>query len=111
MAADVPIENEAAQFLRQSGFLRRLQQDALYANLRVAAHSYGCEVLHISYRHHPAVEFSVIMGDLQEHKNPALLCAKVCRLLWAASVHVSSSKVFVRCDRALVRVACVPEWD
>jgi hypothetical protein len=104
-------DDEAAQFLRKSGVLRQLQQQALEVNLRQAAHGQGSEILHISHRHQPAVEFSVLMGDLQEHKDPVLLRSKVCRLLWAASVRVSVSNVFARSHRALVRVACVPEWD
>ena len=99
------------QFLRESGVLRDMQQDALHANLRCVANSQGFELLHISHRHHPAVELSVYMGNQDEHNNSVRLRSQVCRLLRAASVRVSASKVFARYRRAVVRVACVPEWD
>ena len=104
-------EDEVEQFLHNSGVLRAMQQQAFEINLRTEANNQGFEILHISHRHHPAVEFSVIMGDLQGHKHPVLLRSRVCRLLWAASVCVSVSNVFARCHRSLVRVARVPEWD
>jgi hypothetical protein len=99
------------QLLRDSGVLRDMQQDALHANLRCVAESQGFELLHISYRRHPAVEFSVHMGCQEEHCNSVRLRSKVCRLLHAASVRVSASNVFARYRRAVVRVAFVPEWD
>jgi len=99
------------QLLRDSGVLRAMQQDALHANLRYVAESQGFELLHISHRHHPAVELSVYMGEWEEHHNTVRLRSKVCRLLHAASVRVPAANVFARYRRAVVRVACVPEWD
>ena len=99
------------QLLRDSGVLRAMQQDALHVNLRWVAESQGFDLLHISHRRHPAVEFSVHMGCQEEHCNSVRLRSKVCRLLHAASVRVSASNVFARYRRAVVRVACVPEWD
>ena len=102
---------DCSQLLRDSGVLRAMQQDALDINLRDVANSQGFELLHISHRHHPAFEFSVYMGSQDEHRNTVRLRSEVCRLLHAASVRVSASKVFARYRRAVVRVACVPEWD
>ena len=104
-------DDEVAQFLHDSGVLRAMQQDALEVNLRRVANSQGFELLHISHRHHPAVELALYMGDIGEHQNSVRLRSEVCRLLRAASVRVSASKVFARYRRAVVRVACVPEWD
>jgi hypothetical protein len=104
-------DDEVAQFLRDSGVLRAMQQQALEVNLRRVANDQGFELLHMSCRHHPALEFSAYMGNLDDHQNPVRLRSKVCRLLRAASVRVSASNVFARYHRAVVRVACVPEWD
>jgi hypothetical protein len=103
--------DEAARFLRESGALQVMQQDALEVNLRCVADSQGFELVHISHRHHPAVELSLHMGDSEEHRNTVRLRSEVCRLLHAASVRVSASKVFASYRRAVVRVACVPQWD
>ena len=103
--------DDVAQFLRDSGVLRTMQQDALDVNLRRVANGQGFELLHISHRHHPAVELSLYLGDVPEYRNSVRLRAKVCRLIRAASMRVSASKVFARYYRAVVRVACVPEWD
>jgi F420-dependent methylenetetrahydromethanopterin dehydrogenase len=103
--------DEAAQFLRESGVLRAMQRDAMDINLRDVANGQGFELLHISHRHHPVVEFSVYMGNQHEHHNTVRLRYEVCRLLRAASVRVSASNVFARYRRAVVRVACVPDWD
>jgi hypothetical protein len=99
------------QLLRDSGVLRAMQQDALDVNLRCVANSQGFELLHISHRHHPAVELSIYLGNLEEHCNTVRLRSKVCRLLHAASVRVSAANVFARYRRAVVRVAFVPAWD
>ncbi|MGO8927698.1 MAG: hypothetical protein ACLQU3_12505 [Limisphaerales bacterium] len=99
-----------SQLLRDSGVLRDMQQHALNVNLRCAAENQGFDLLDISHRHHPAVEFSVHMGCLEEHCNAVRLRSKVCRLLHAA-VRVSAANVFARYRRSVVRVAFVPEWD
>ena len=104
-------DDEVAQFLRDSGVLRAMQQDALEVNLRRVANSQGFELLHISHRHHPAVELALYLGDAGGQQNSVRLRSEVCRLLRAASVRVSASKLFARYRRAVVRVACVPEWD
>ena len=105
------VDDEIAQFLRDSGVIRAMQQQALEANLRHVASSQGFEVLHVSHRHYPAVEFSAYMGDLDDRHNTVHLRAQVCRLLRAASVRVRASNVFARYRRAVVRVACAPDWD
>jgi hypothetical protein len=104
-------EADARQLLRESGVLQAMQRDTLDINLRDVANSQGFELLHISHRHHPAVEFSVYLGNQEEHHNTVRLRSEVCRLLRAAAVRVSASKVFARYRRAVVRVICVPEWD
>jgi hypothetical protein len=104
-------EDEVAQFLRDSGVLRAMQQDAMDLNLRQVANSQGFELLHISHRHDPAVEMALYLGDVEDHRNTVRLRSKVCRLLHAASVRVSASNVFARYRRAVVRVAFVPAWD
>ena len=104
-------DDKVAQLLRDSGVLRAMQQDALDVNLRCVANSQGFELLHISHRHHPAVELSIYLGNLEEHCNTVRLRSKVCRLLHAASVRVSAANVFARYRRAVVRVAFVPAWD
>jgi hypothetical protein len=104
-------DHEVARFLRDSGVLRAMQQQALEVNLRHVANSRGFELLHISHWHHPAVEFSAYIGDLDGHRNTVHLRSEVCRLLHAASVRVAASKVFARYRRAVVRVACVPDWE
>ena len=110
-ATTTDADNEMAQFLRNSGVLRDLQQQAMGVNLRQVANGQGFEILNISPRHHPAVEFSAYMGNQHEHSNTVRLRSEVCRLLRAASVRVSASNVFARYRRAVVRVVCVPEWD
>lgn len=104
-------DDQVAQFLRDSGVLRAMQQQVLEVNLRQVAERQGCEVLHVSHRHHPVVEFSICMGQLDDHRNIVRLRSKVYRLLRAASVGVSTSRVFARYRRAVVRVACMPDWD
>jgi hypothetical protein len=54
-------DDEVAQFLRNSGVLRDMQRQALEINLRHVATEQGFELLHISHRHHPVVEFSAYM--------------------------------------------------
>ena len=110
-AISTDVDDEVAQFLHNSGVLRAMQQDALAVNLRRVANDQGFELLHISYRRHPVVEFSAYMGDLDDHQNTVRLRSKVCCLLRAASVRVSASRVFARYRRAVVRVACVPDWE
>ena len=104
-------DDEVAQFLRESGVLRAMQEETLEANLRRVANSQGFELLHISHRHHPVVELALYLGDVDYHRNTVRLRSEVCRLLRTASVCVSASTVFARYRRAVVRVACVPEWD
>lgn len=104
-------DDEVARFLRESGVLLAMQQQALEANLHHVANSQGFELLHVSHRHHPAVELSLYLGDLDDRHNTVRLRSEVCRLLRTASVRVSASKVFARYRRAVVRVVCVPEWD
>jgi hypothetical protein len=104
-------DDEMEQFLRDSGVLLAMQQQALEVHLRQVAERQGFEVLHVSHRHHPVVEFSIGMGQLDDHRNIVRLRSKVCRLLRAASVRVSAASVFARYRRAVVRVACVPDWD
>ena len=104
-------DEEVAHFPRNSGVLRAMQQQTMQVNLRRVANSQGCELLHISHRHYPAVELSLYMGNAMGQYNPVRLRSEVCRLLHAASVCVSASKVFARYRRAVVRVVCVPEWD
>ena len=105
------VDDEIVQFLRDSGVLRGMQQQALEVNLHHVANCQGFEILHISHRHYPVVEFSAYMGDLDDRHNTVHLRSQVCRLLRAASVRVCSSNVFARYRRAVVRVACVPDWD
>ena len=104
------VDEEMARFLRESGVLREMQQQALEVNLRRVANARGFEVLCVSHRHHPAVELSLYIGEWAQ-SNPVRLRSQVCRLFRAASLRVSASKVFARYRRAVVRVACVPEWD
>lgn len=104
-------DEEVAQFLRKSGVLRAMQQQAMEVNLCRIADSEGFEVLHISHRHHPVAVLSLYMGDAAEQYNPVRLRSEVCRLLRIASLRVSASNVFVRHRRGVVRVACLPEWD
>jgi hypothetical protein len=54
---------------------------------------------------------ALYLGDVEDHRNTVRLRSKVCRLLHAASVRVSAANVFARYRRAVVRVACVPDWD
>lgn len=103
--------DEVAQFLRNSGVLRAMQQQTMEVNLRRVATGQGFEILHVSHRHYPAVELSLYMGDLAGQYNPVRLRSEVCCLLRAASLRVSASKVFARYRRAVVRVICVPDWD
>jgi F420-dependent methylenetetrahydromethanopterin dehydrogenase len=110
-ATTTKANDEVAQLLRDSGVLRAMQRDTLDANLRDVANRQGFELLHISHRHHPAVEFTAYLGNQEEHQNTVRLRSEICRLLRAASVRVSASNVFARYRRAVVRVACAPEWD
>jgi|ERR1035437_4221640 hypothetical protein len=102
-------DDKVAQLLRDSGVLPAMQQDALHANLHWVAGSQGFELLHISHRHHPAVEFTVYLGNLEENCNTVRLRSQVCRLLHAASVRVSAAKVFARYRRAVVPVVMDPK--
>jgi hypothetical protein len=71
-------DDEMEQFLRDSGVLLAMQQQALEVNLRQVAEPQGFEVLHVSHRHHPVVEFSIGMGQLDDHRNIVRLRSKVC---------------------------------
>lgn len=104
-------DEQVARFLRETGVLREMQQQTMEVNLRQVANGKGFEIFHVSHRHHPVVEFSIYMGEMDEHCNPVRLRSEVCRLLRAASVRVSASRVFARYRRAVVRVVCVPDWD
>ena len=70
-----------------------MQQQALEVNLREVANTQGFELLHMSHRHHPVVEFSIHMRELDSHRNPVRLRSEVCRLLRAACARVGVESV------------------
>ena len=102
---------DADQFVRESPVWRRMQYDILKANLRRVANDQGFEVLHISHRHHPAVELSLYLGTEEQHHDHFRLRSNVCRFLNAAAIQVPPFNVFARYRRAVVRTCFVPQWD
>ena len=88
---------DADQFVQESPVWLRMQ--------------YDIEVLHVSHRHHPAVELSLYLGTEEQHHDHFRLRSNVCGFLNAAAIQVPPCNVFARYRRAVVRTCFVPQWD
>ena len=98
------------EFLRDSGIMLNMQQAALKANLRRVSNAHGFEIVKLAFRNRNVL-FTAYVGD-DDGQRIGLRCrSTVCRLLRAAGAQVSANKLHVRYRRAVVRVACTPDWD
>lgn len=98
------------EFLTDSGIMLNMQQAALKANLRRVSNAHGFEIVKFACRNRNVI-FTAYVGD-DDGQRIGLRCrSTVCRLLRAAGAQVSANKLHVRYRRAVVRVACTPDWD
>lgn len=98
------------EFLTDSGIMLDMQQAALKANLRRVSNAHGFEIVKFACRSR-SVLFTACVGD-ENGQRISLRCrSTVRRLLRAAGAQVSANKLHVRYRRAVVRVACTPDWD
>jgi|SRR5882724_1832326 len=102
---------DVEEFLRESGVMRRIQQQAFDCDIKRRAKQHGFEVLKISHRHDPAIEMALYFGTENRKQLRSRVQSKIARLLKNEVVPVPSSKIFSRYRRSIVRISCDPSWD
>jgi len=87
---------DVEEFLRESGVMRRIQQQAFDCDIKRRAKQHGFEVLKISHRHDPAIEMALYFGTENRKQLRSRVQSKIARLLKNEVVPVPSSKIFSR---------------
>jgi hypothetical protein len=102
--------DEVETFLRESGWLAKLQQDAFDRVIYDFTADAGLEVACIRHHHHPAVEMTVCVPD---HVGGDI--GRVRKTLFQAFRQsgwpVPRNKLLLRARRRALRVTCVPDWE
>ena len=102
---------DADQFVRESPVWRRMQYDAIRANLRRAADDQGFEIASFEHINSSVVRLAVFVGN-QDERRTSLRCRSIMwGLLRSAGVSVRKDKVFARYRRSVIRCVFVPDWD
>ncbi len=102
--------DEVAYFLRESGWLARLQQDAFDRTVEDVTANVGLEVACIRHNHHPVVQMTVSVPE-RIGSDIARARKTLFQAFQATGWPVPRQKFVMRARRRALRITCVPDWD
>lgn len=103
-------DDEVARFLRESGWLAKLQQDAFDRTVSDVTAEAGLEVGCIKHHHHPVVQMTVVLpepigSDIGRARKTLF------QAFQATGWPVPRQKFVMRARRRALRITCAPAWD